>query len=161
MKAASNVMKYTAPVSRRLAGFTLMELVAVMSIMLLVVGLGFASFAVFDDKDPFEEPAERLTFMSRFAINAAVLQRRTLTIAFDKQGFGVIGADVPDGSYFTVPKDMKVTLMHMNGKRWENAEGHTWVFGEQGICEPIRVKFESTAGVRELAFHPLTGGLVE
>ncbi|MBB5036119.1 pilus assembly FimT family protein [Prosthecobacter dejongeii] len=144
------------------SGFTLLELVAVMSIMMLVIGLGFASFSIFDDSDPFEKPAERLSLMSKFALNVAVLQHRTMTIAFDKKGFGVRGADMPGGSYFTVPENMKVMVMRWGGKDWEKAEGHTWIFGEQGICEPIRVRLQTnSAGSRELAFHPLTGALVD
>lgn len=142
-------------------GFTLLEMVAVMSIMILVIGLGFASFTLFEQEDPFEKPAERLSYMSKFAINAAVLQRRTFTVAFDKKGFGLVGADLPGGSYFELPEGMKTGIQRLGGKGWDKAEGQTWTFGEQGICEPIRVRFETREGFRELAFHPLTGAVVD
>lgn len=153
-------MKLVSPL-RPASGFTLLELVVVMSIMMLVIGLGFGSFAMLDDRDPFAEPAQELTQMSRFAINAAVLQHRTLNIVFDKEGFGILGASSPEGSRFTVPKGMKVFILRMGGKNWEKAEGHTWQFGEQGICEPIKIRFESKEGIRDLAFHPLTGMAID
>ncbi|HEY1084828.1 MAG TPA: prepilin-type N-terminal cleavage/methylation domain-containing protein [Prosthecobacter sp.] len=154
-------MRIPAPHRCRVSGFTLLELVAVMSIMMLIIGLGFASFAFFDAEDPFEKPAERLSLMSKFALNAAVLQRRTMTIAFDKEGFGVLGASLPGGSRYNVPENMKVFIHRFGGKRWDKAEGQSWLFGEQGICEPIRVRFESDAGSREMAFHPLTGAVID
>lgn len=149
-------MKITLP-RRSASGFTLLELIVVMSIMLLIIGLGFTSFAVFDDEDPFEKPAQKLTQMSKFAIGVAVLQHRTMTIAFDKEGFGILGATGSEGAHFVVPKGMKISIHRMGGKGWEKAEGHFWPFGEQGICEPIKVRFESVDGIRDLAFHPLTG----
>ena len=153
-------MKLTS-LRRSPSGFTLLELIVVMSIMLLVIGLGFGSFSMLDDDDPFEKPAQQLTQMSRFAINASVLQHRSMTIAFDKEGFGLLGSSTREGSYTAVPKGMKVFIHRLGGKGWEKAEGHSWQFGEQGICEPIRVRFESNAGVRDLAFHQLTGMTVE
>lgn len=153
-------MKYLTPSRRPTSGFTLLELIVVMSIMLLVIGLGFGSFTLLDDNDPFEKPAQELTQMSRFAMGAAVIQHRSMTIAFDKDGFGILGGGA-ENSYFKVAKGMKVLIHRLGGKGWEKAEGHSWVFGEQGICEPIRVRFESQAGVRDLAFHPLTGMTVD
>lgn len=142
-------------------GFTLMELIVVMSIMMLIIGIGFGSFAYFDQEDPFEKPAQRLTTMSKYALNTAVLQHRGMTIRFDKNSFTVLGAEVPDGSQYQLPKGMKVLIKHMGGKGWEDAEGQFWHFGEQGICEPLRVRFESKDGIRDLVFHPLTGGTVD
>ncbi|MES2738799.1 MAG: prepilin-type N-terminal cleavage/methylation domain-containing protein [Verrucomicrobiota bacterium] len=153
-------MKRTHPRPSR-AAFTLLELIVVMSIMLLVIGLGFGSFSLLEDNDPFQKPAQELTEMSRFAISAAVLQHRTMTIAFDKEGFRLLGATGGKGQAFQVPKGMKVLIQRLGGKGWEKAEGHFWPFGEQGICEPIRIRFESAQGSRELAFHPLTGNTVE
>lgn len=152
-------MRIDAP-CRKASAFTLLELVAVMSIMMLVIGLGFASFSVFEDNDPFEQPAIRLASMSKFAINVAVIQRRTIKIAFDKEGFGVIGADMPGGSHFSVPKGMKIFIQRLGGKGWDKSEGQSWTFGEQGICEPIRVRFESPEGSRDVAFHPLTAAVI-
>lgn len=155
-----NIMKPT-PFRAKRAGFTMLEIVVVLSIMTLVIGIGFASFAILDDEDPFEQPAQKLTQMSRFAIHASVLQQRAMTIAFDKKGFGILGSTVPEGAYYAVPGNMKVRIHRMGGRDWEKAEGHFWRFGEQGICEPVKIRFESPDGVREMKFHPLTGTAVE
>jgi len=135
----------------------MLELVVVMSIMILIIGIGFGSFAVFDDVDPFEKPAQRMTQMAKFALNAAIIQHRGLTIAFDETGFGVLGASAPDSSRFELPSDMKVLIRRWGGKGWEKAEGQTWQFGQQGICEPVKIRFETKEGSREMTFHPLTG----
>lgn len=156
-------MKITAAARHNSRGFTLLELVVVMSIMMLMIGLGVVSFRFYDEKDPFEEPATKLRQMSKFALHSAALQHRGRTIGFDKTGFGLMGggAEVGAGEHYTVPEDMKVLILRMGAKSWDKAEGHLWQFGEQGICEPIKIRFENAEGFREVAFHPLTGTPVD
>lgn len=155
------IMKHVLPQSVR-AGFSMLEIIVVMSIMVLIIGIGFASFSFFDQQDPFEKPVQRLTEMSKFSLHSSVLQHRSMVIAFDKKGFGILGgSSVPGGSYYEVPDSMKVLISRLGAKRWEKAEGHLWRFGEQGICEPIKIRFESASGFRDLTFHPLTGAPVD
>lgn len=154
-------MKQLSP-RRPASGFTLLEIIVVMTIMMLIVGIGYASFAFFDDEDPFEKPVQQLTQMSKFALNTAVIQHRGMIIGFGEEGFGVVGATAEGMSSFFVPEGMKISIKRWGGKGWEDAEGQFWHFGEQGICDPIKVRFEiKNSGSREIGFHALTGGLVE
>lgn len=153
-------MKQLSP-RRQASGFTLLEIIVVMTIMMLIIGIGFASFTFNDDVDPFEKPVQSLTQMSKFALNRAVIQHRGLIIGFDKESFGVIGANENGMSGYSLPKDMKVFIKRWGGKGWEKAEGQLWRFGEQGICEPIKVRFENQSGSRDVTFHPLTGGTTD
>jgi hypothetical protein len=151
-----------ARAAQRRAGsraFTLLELIVV--IMMLMIALGVAAFTIYEDQDPFEEPVAKLRQMSKFALHSAALQHRTQTIAFDKKGFGMVGTSGGQGSYYSVPEDMKIFIYRWGGKSWEKAEGHFWPFGEQGICEPVKIRFETKESSRELLFHPLTGAPVE
>lgn len=144
-----------APVS----GFTLLEIIVVMTIMMLIVGIGYASFSFFDDEDPFEKSAQQLTQMSKHALNTAVLQHRGMIISFGENQFGIVGDSSAGMGSYTVPAEMKIQLKRWQGKDWEDAEGQIWRFGEQGICEPLKVRFEiKNVGSREVTFHPLTGG---
>lgn len=149
------------PLPARRAGFSMLEILVVMSIMVLIIGMGFASFTFLDSEDPFDKPAQRLTEMSKYSMHASVLQHRSMVITFEKEGFGVLGGNVPGGAYYSVPEGMKVLISRLGAKRWEKAEGHFWRFGEQGICEPIKIRFESASGFRDLTFHPLTGAPVD
>lgn len=139
----------------------MLEIVVVLSLMTVIMGIGFASFNMLDDDDPFAKPAQELVQMAKFAHQSAVLQHRGMTLAFDKEGFGLIGTTEGPGSRRTWPGGMKISILRYGAKTWEKAEGHRWPFGEQGICEPIKVRLETETGFRELAFHPLTGTLVE
>ena len=154
-------MKTPASVQRSSRGFSLLELVVVMSIMMLMIGLGIVAFKFYENTDPFEEPTAKLSQMSKLALHSAAVQHRSQTIAFDKQGFSLVGATGREGAYYAVPENMKILIYRWGGKGWEKAEGHFWKFGEQGICEPVRIRFVTAENSLELMFHPLTGTPVE
>jgi type II secretory pathway pseudopilin PulG len=155
-------MKTNIPAPQACGAFTLLELILVMSVMVLVLGVGVGSFAYFDQVDPLEEPAQQLGQMSKYAMNTAVIQHRSMTIAFDKENFGVVGASAGGMGNYSHGKSIKVFIKRWGGKGWEKAEGQIWRFGEQGICEPITVRFEEAqSGFREVKFHALTGGVTE
>jgi hypothetical protein len=150
-------------IQRRMqSGSTLLELIAVMCIMLLIIGIGFGSFKFLDEKDPIEEASQNLAQMSKFALNTAVLQHRGMMIGFEKESFGVVGASVDKMATFSLPANMKMFIRRWGSKGWEDAEGQIWKFGEHGICEPLKFRFEIKNGSsHEVEFHPLTGGVVQ
>lgn len=152
-------MKLTAITRSTRAAFTLLELILVMSVMVLVIGVGVGSFAFFETEDPLEKPAQTLGQMSKHALNTAVIQHRGLTIGFDKESFGVLGGAPGDLGSYSHGKEIKVFLKRWGDKGWSKAEGQLWHFGEQGICEPITVRFENAEGFRDVKFNALTGGI--
>jgi prepilin-type N-terminal cleavage/methylation domain-containing protein len=143
------------------SGFTLLEVIVVMTIMILIIGIGYASFSFLEDDDPLEKPIQQLTQMSKHALNTAVLNHRGMIIGFNKDSFGIIGSEAEGMGSFSLSEDIKVSLRRWGDRDWAKAEGQIWYFGEQGICEPLKVRFEDKQGnSREVSFHPLTGGLV-
>lgn len=142
------------------SGFTLLEIIVVMTIMMLIIGMGYASFAFFDDQDPLEEPIQQLSQMSKHALNTAVLNHRGMIIGFNENSFGIIGSDAAGMGSYSYSEDIKVSLRRWGDRDWGKAEGQIWRFGEQGICEPLRVRFEDKQGnSREVTFNALTGGV--
>ncbi|MES2594973.1 MAG: hypothetical protein V4662_06550 [Verrucomicrobiota bacterium] len=152
-------MKLTSITRSARAAFTLLEVILVMSVMLLVIGVGVGSFAYFEAEDPLEKPAQTLGQMSKYAMNTAVIQHRGMMIGFDKESFGVLGGAPGDLGTYSHGKQIKVFVRRWGGKGWEKAEGQIWRFGEQGICEPLMVRFENADGFRDVKFHALTGGI--
>lgn len=145
------------PTMRMAAGFTMLEVIVVLSIMVLIIGIGVSSFQTFDEKGEFDEPTARLAQMAKFSLQAAMVRHRGISIGFDEAGFAVLGEGAGPGGRYTLPGGMGIKLLRLGSRDWEKADGQIWRFGEQGICEPIKVRFESENGIEEMAFHPLTG----
>ena len=73
-------------------GFTLLELILVMSLMAMLVGIGVASFASLERKEPLQEHVDALAKMSRQALRDAVMKHQGIQIAFEREGFSLGGA---------------------------------------------------------------------
>jgi type II secretion system protein H len=142
---------------RAQAGFTIMEIIVVMAIVIMM--LGIASFALRQaSPDPsVREPADELIQLAKTAVRASALQGRGFAVAFDKQGFALTGADSGQRSRAAVPKGMKVHIKRWGGRQWEEAEGYRWWFGAQGLCEPLEVRLAAKDSMIVMKFNPLTG----
>lgn len=127
-----------------------------MTIMIILMAVGFSSFAAFD-KDEVEQTGDELVQMSKFAVQAAATQGRSYVIAFDKDGYGILGGSGPVAGRKAVPRHIKMEIQHWGDKRWQPADGTVWLFGAQGLCEPIKVRISNAETSREIAFNPLTG----
>ncbi len=130
-----------------------------MSLMAMLVGIGVASFASLERKEPLQEHVDALAKMSRQALRDAVMKHQGIQIAFEREGFSLGGAGGHQHG-----RDLKVYIKRWMSKQWQKAEGQLWFFGEQGICEPLSVKFEQIDSQgevisREVKFHPLTAAL--
>ena len=144
------------------AGFTLLEMIVVIALMVIIAAMATLSFIGLEGESEVEKPGNELARMVKQASRAAVVQGRPFVIAFGKTEFGFLdGAGGADG-HVTLPKGMKISVQRWNGgKRWNNAEGLNWTFYPSGICDALRFKFEHPDGLVEMAFNPLTGSVSE
>ena len=146
-------------ITARPRGFTLLELILVMSVMLMLVGIGVGSFALLEQEDPLQGHVDALNKLSRQAMQDAVMKHQSMQIVFDRDGFSLGG-----GQSHQHGRDVKVFIKRWMSRQWQKAEGEVWHFGEQGICEPLAVRLEMSEAdgdpsVREVKFHALTGAL--
>ncbi len=138
-------------------GFTLLEIVVVMAVMVMLFSVVAFAYRA-EARDPsVRAPANDLVRIAKTAVRAAAVQGRGFSIAFDKQGFALAGADLGQRSRVNVPKGMKIHLKRWGARDWEEAVGHRWWFGSQGLCEPLSIRFAAEDAVLEMKFNPLTG----
>ena len=147
---------------RRSAGFTLLEMIVVIALMVIIAAMATLSFVGLEGESEVERPGNELARMVKQANRAAVVQGRPFVIAFEKDGFGFLDGGGGADGHVTTPKGMKVSFQRWNGgKKWNSAEGLNWTFYPSGICDALRFKFEHPDGMVEMAFNPLTGSVSE
>jgi hypothetical protein len=54
-----------------------------------------------------------------------------------------------------------ISILRWGQKEWIPAEGQVWMFGGNGLCDPIKVRIESGGSRLEMGFNPLTGSPTE
>lgn len=143
-------------------GFTLLEMIIVIGLMVVLMGLAALSFASLEDNDPLTGPSDKLIRMAKQANRAAIVQGRPIVIAFDKGQFGFVGESAGEDGSCPIPKEMKVNYQRWNGgRKFISATGVNWVFFPTGICDALRFQFVTTEGTVEVGFNPLTGSVTE
>ena len=139
------------------AGFTILEVIVVMAIMIMMIGV--AAFAIRqEDPDPsVRKPADDLIRLAKTAVRGSAVQGRSFSVLFEKKGFALFGSDDGQRDHISLPTGMKMFVKRWGARSWEPAEGFRWTFGMQGLCEPIAVRLAAKDSVLEMKFNPLTG----
>ena len=137
--------------------FTLLEVIIVIGLMAMMIGVASFSLSAFDDEGSVRAPGNDLIRLAKQAVNAAAINGRGYWIRFDEEGFAFLSEEGSEKDRVSLPKDMEVEILRWGGRDWEDAEGQSWLFGAQGICEPIKVRFSAPDSRLEMAFNPLTG----
>ena len=145
------------------AGFTLLEMIIVLALMIILAGMAALSFTSLEEGKGVEMYGNKLARMAKRASRDAVIQGRPIVIGFEKKGFGFVNETAPGSEgYCSLPKDAKVGVQRWNGgRKWAEADGTTWTFFPSGICDAKRFRFEASDGAMEMGFNPLTGSVVD
>ena len=141
--------------------FTLIEVIIVVVMIAVLASIAAFSFAGFDDDVAVKGPSDELIRLSKTAVRAAAIQGRPFTIAFEKDGFTLLGWEGKGSNHVPLPEGTKLSILRWGDKDWHPAEGQTWMFGGNGLCDPIKVRFESNNSMIEMGFNPLTGSPVD
>ncbi len=153
---------------RARGGFTLVEMVVVLAIMVLLTGFFMVRFNETPDEQMLAPIAENLKQMARRAVTEAAAYREDYAILLAPeqlqlvrgQGAGAGAAVALEiESTLPIPPDAVLSARWFGDPEWRPVEGQAWLFRSGGLCEPIEVRLESRRGKAfiELAFDPLTG----
>lgn len=179
-----------ARTTKRPSGFTLLEIVIVISISAVILG-GAVGLMVFssggrDLKDASGEVellAKRartaaILFQTPYAVELrnGVIRLMPLAEAGRKEadrrtvGGHKIGgeteAPVSDGDRYeyVFPENVSVFIRRWNSNEWLPSGGdsiHIWRFDPNGLCEPLSMRYVRDTNWLEDTFNPLTGAIRE
>jgi type II secretory pathway pseudopilin PulG len=163
--------------SRR--GFTLVEIVITMSIVMLLLGVTVLGIRSVSGERRLREVTSELKQYARQARTQAMLEQRAFQILFTPTFFSAQALQlVEEGEEFeklfiaegeatraselkrfTLPEGVQIEVKHWNEKELRPPKPDTWVFEHSGICEPFTVRVSSDDGFIEMVFHPLTAAV--
>ncbi len=173
----------------RSAGFTLIEIVVTLFIVLIILGTAVLSIDSVMKESRLQKEATAVKLAARKSLRTALAERQSYTITFRPTYFTVAPtypAAVPEevlaarqrrGSRgrqeeeVLPPGGVRHDFeegMFLQVRRWGEVNwrppgelGDRWVFEPSGICEPISVRLNHETSFVELTFNPLTAAVAQ
>ncbi len=165
------------------AGFTLIEIIVVILLIITIIGIGILSLTAEGTRKQIEEPAADLKVLARRALTSAINERHAFAIHFTvdsfslREGSGAVAVEEAEAdprfaalydeqrtNAGGVVEAHKLENLTVEVRRWGEKHfrapmeegGDYWVFEPSGICEPIGVRLLHREGSIEMHFNPLS-----
>ncbi|PTY02280.1 hypothetical protein DB346_09210 [Verrucomicrobia bacterium LW23] len=173
---------------RSRGGFTLLEVIVVLVVVMVISGLAIPLGYSFLRHEPLLREVRALEGAARVARQQAMSSQRAVTITFTERGWrtewaldlnrnGKGGAGSPmtqglaaatEGPVFPIthvcdtPLSCAILPYASETTKWVKAKGFRWNFAADGTCSPLWVQLKSEPEVWiELSFNPLTAFATE
>ncbi len=145
--------------SKNAAGFTLMEIVIAVFILLLLLGLAVPSLnGVLADKR-LHHSLDRFNDLVRQAHERSLAERRAYLIVFGEQG-----VSLQPVAFLKTEEHKAIDSMALaRGEKWRielpaaltKKTPAEWIFWESGVCEPARISYAGSNGKWTAEYAPL------
>ena len=130
---------------RHSAGFTLLEMLAVLGLLTLILGISVISISGVQDEDRLRRAASQIETTARESLLSALKSQELVILPLTA---GLLG-----GTEFGA----KLEIRRVGEKAFRLPKrGEQWEFSPTGICEPIEVRLSGPGGEVEMAFDALT-----
>jgi prepilin-type N-terminal cleavage/methylation domain-containing protein len=162
-------------------GFTLIEIMVVLGILVLLAGMGMKGKSMYDDSRRLQMLSDELKFMAKKGWQRSVSKQQDWQIVIQQSQFELLpkkdvseesqkmqdeidrnmGAKAPERETIPLGQGVRVKVMHFGAAKWQESPIDRWVFKSSGLCEPIKLRIErlrenGNAESVELEFDPLT-----
>lgn len=180
-------MTSAAKTNKRSSGFTLIELVLVLSIASVILAGAVGLMLYSSDERRLRRTSGEIELMAKQARTMAILHQTPYALEF-REGvvrlmpFAQAGLDetkisknrlaevnpesagATEDREFRLDADMAVLVRRWNSEDWHTTlknTFHVWRFDPDGLCEPISVRLNYGQSWEEVTFHPLTGTIMD
>ena len=171
-------MHSTAQSIPRKAGFTLIELMVGLGIVLLLLGIGMYAGKFWAEEQALHKPMDQMKMLAKMAQHRAIAEQRDWEILIRPGSFELRpkqAASEADQQFldagdkakgrssgvesYTCPEEIRLAIRRFGEEKWQVPRPDHWVFQHTGICEPINFRVERGERFVEATFDPLTAGV--
>jgi prepilin-type N-terminal cleavage/methylation domain-containing protein len=153
---------------RSARGFTMIEIVVTLAIIVLLFGLATAAMqGVWHARD-LEIPMSKVREYAKRARNMAIFEQRPYQVEITPRSVALYSMVGPAESALSSGSPQRGLVeryewddeVTMHVRRWNQPEfiepsRQVWVFERSGLCEPLTVRAQSEHGFVEMTFNPL------
>lgn len=169
----------TPKTAARQRGFTLMELMLGLGIILLLVGVGMYAGKFWSEEQMLHKPMDEMKIMAKKAQHRAISEQRDWEIVIrpsslelrPKQAANEADQEFLDAAdkklerrpgveSVSFAEDIRLAVRRFGEDKFQVPRPDYWVFQHTGICEPILFRVERGERFVEVQFDPLTAGVM-
>jgi type II secretory pathway pseudopilin PulG len=148
--------------SRRIGGYTLLEIALVVAIIVLLIGAVVPLSSGFVREQRLRESVRELLVLAKTARTEAMTTGRAAEVVFGKGGFGLVRAGEEEPSETVrLARGTRYQLLPFGADKALRPDGQRWIFQPTGLCEPLTVRIMEDEAWIEVRFDPLTAGIEE
>lgn len=144
-----------------MAGFTILEVVIVLSITVLMVGAAAPALTGMVRAEQLKSPARNLEAMAITARCNALAEQRPYQIVITPKGFHLERATDTPGTKplasFALSKSISFEMAHWPEEKWLKPNRYVWYFAPSGLSDPIRVMFRKGDSYFSQKYSAITG----
>lgn len=150
-------------------GFTLLEIVITMVIISVLLGSA-ALFFVGSSDESVEKLSRDTQLLAKKTMRSAKEKQRAYSIFITSKSVWaepeMLNLEEAETSTSAIPIDDGIIISYLLDEEsgWQtissNGATFVWSFSQNGLCEPLTLRFENDIAVDEVAFHPLTAGKI-
>lgn len=151
-------------------GFTLVEMVLTLSIVVLIMGMVLLSTGNLGREARLRGQVQEVSDLVRGTRFRAMTERtpwriewhpgRLVSVAAGKEVLGEDG-EMEGAQIVRVAKDFEIRVRRSADVPWENLEGQVWSFDPTGVVGTMLIRFDREQAYVEVEADPLTGRLLE
>jgi prepilin-type N-terminal cleavage/methylation domain-containing protein len=160
-------------------GFTLLEIIIALSIIVLMIGMASVSLSQVNVEKEVKEPLYKLREFAKRARNQAVHEQRPFQVLLTPTGIqlqsikgstttplgqaqftNAEGQQIGVLESYTAPEGATLRVRPWGAREFpQEPLSHAWVFERSGLCEPIEVRVDHPRGWASLLFNALDAGV--
>lgn len=142
------------------AGFTLIEMGMVLFIIMIITAIAVPAMSGLAAQERLRGEAQNLRESATGARRQAVEGGVPCAIVFGKNGYEIESLGKNESEVLAERGlAAKLLVKRWDSDKYQSPEGVRWVFQPDGICEPMRARFENKDGWVEIVFNPLTAAV--
>jgi prepilin-type N-terminal cleavage/methylation domain-containing protein len=142
-------------------GFTLLEVCVVLFIVAVLFVVTVPPAAHLLDEEKLQKPIRELQNFARTARRNAMMENRTYEVLLLSESYVLRPVDEKKGTNQTeqtydLPSDVTFAIKRLGDRGFLKHTDGTWLFGPNGICEPINFLFQRNRDWVRFQVDPLT-----
>jgi prepilin-type N-terminal cleavage/methylation domain-containing protein len=142
-------------------GFTLLEVCVVLFIVAVLFVVTVPPAAHLLDEEKLQKPIRELQSFARTARRNAMMENRTYEVLLLSESYLLRPVDEKKGANqmeqtYDLPSDVTFAIKRLGDRGFLKQTDGTWLFGPNGICEPMNFIFQRKGDWVRFQVDPLT-----